>query len=300
LKEQIISYSLFSPKNLHVKLRTWDPYNSNLRYWYNLPAIVAVNQIIYPDAHIVIYFSKEIKNNPLFQLLLDLSEAFTSFELFQIDLDYSNTEPTLWRFKPLFDKEAKLIISRDLDSLPNEQEIKATYYFIQNNNYAIQSIRTHTNHKWPITIILAGLSAFRPSEIGELDNLDFDTFYHANKSDIYGVDQKVIIELFTQNRDFTTNKFLDIAIQSRKQIVSKPLIPCISIDEKIYSKKIKLPNIPQKLLDLLNAATTWGGEPIDFRGSYFRKLLEIDDPTVQKLNSVIMNSSSEIQSFYKL
>ncbi len=281
-------------------MRTWDLHNSNLRYWYNLPAIAAVNQIIYPDAQIVVYFSKEIKSNPLYPFLKDLSIAFNAFEIFELDLDFVNTEPTLWRFKPIFNNEANLVITRDLDSLPNEQEIKATYYFIQNQEYAIQSIRTHTNHKWPITIILAGLSAYRPSQIGEIANLDFETFYHSKKSELYGVDQKVIIELLTRDKDFTKNKFLDITLQSRNQKLAKPLIPCISIAEKSYSKKIKLTHIPQKLLDLLNDATAWGGEPIDFRGSCLKKLLEIDHPIIQKLNSVIMNSSSEIQSFYKL
>jgi len=48
MEKIIISYCLFTPKNLNKEIRVWDPHNSELRYWYNIPALVAINLMVYP------------------------------------------------------------------------------------------------------------------------------------------------------------------------------------------------------------------------------------------------------------
>ena len=296
----IISYCLFTPKKLNNEIRFWDPYSNELRYWYNIPALVAINTIIYPKAEIWIYLSEEIKDHLLFDILLRLKESFTSLNLIFLDYPYKNTEPTLWRYKPVFDCFADIILCRDLDSLPNELEIKATYYFIENPKYYIQTLRTHTNHRFPITTILAGLSAFRPLQINQLKGSDFETFYHSNKSDSYGLDQSAIIKFFTTDSKWTKKFFLDCAISSPNQNPGKPLIPCISLKENTYKKKKISEEIPEPLLKLLNNTTEWGGEPIDFRGEKLKKLLDVDHAMTSKLKDCLANCSLNTQMFYQI
>ena len=55
-------------------MRTWDVHNTQDRYWYNIPALMAVNSVIYPNAKIKIHLSEEIKNNPKFEILQKISE----------------------------------------------------------------------------------------------------------------------------------------------------------------------------------------------------------------------------------
>lgn len=297
----IISYCLFTPKKLNNEIRFWDPFANELRYWYNIPALVAINQIIYPKAEIWIYLSEEIKDHPLFEILMRLKESFTSLNLIFLNYTYENTEPTLWRYKTVFDCLADIIICRDLDSLPNEIEIKATNYFIENPKYYIQTLRTHTNHRFPITTILAGLSAFRPKQIDQLKGGDFETFYHSNKSDSYGLDQSAIIKFFTTDTKWTKKHFLDCAISTVNQKPGKPLIPCVSVAEKAYKKNHKiLEGIPQQLIQLLNITTEWGGEPIDFRGEKLKMLCNLDHEMTMKLKDCLASCSLNTQMFYQI
>lgn len=296
----IISYCLFTPKKLNNEIRFWDPYANELRYWYNIPALVAINQIVYPMGEIWIYLSEEIKDHPLFEILIRLKESFTSLNLIFLDYPYENTEPTLWRYKPVFDCLSDIIICRDLDSLPNEIEIKATNYFIENPKYYIQTLRTHTNHRFPITTILAGLSAFRPKQIDQLKEYDFETFYHSNKSDSYGLDQGAIIKFFTTDLKWTKKFFLDCVISSPNQKPGKPLIPCVSLKENTYKKKKISEGIPQQLVKLLNNTTEWGGEPIDFRGEKLKELLDVDHAMTSKLKDCLANCSLKTKIFYQI
>ena len=126
MEKLLISYCFFTPKNLHKEMRFWDLYNTYDRYWYNIPALMAVNSIIYPNAKIKIHLSEEIKSNPLFEILDKISENMSNVELVFMPYEYTNTEPTMWRYKPLFDKESDVVLCRDIDSLPNEDEIKST------------------------------------------------------------------------------------------------------------------------------------------------------------------------------
>lgn len=298
MEKIIISYCLFTPKNLNKEIRVWDPYNSESRYWYNIPALVAINLIVYPNSEIWIYMPEELIKHPLFEVLEKLSEKFDALKLKFLSFSYTNTEPTLWRYKPVFDKLSEIVLCRDLDSLPNESEIKATYYFLNQPNYYIQTLRTHKNHIFPITTILAGLSAYRPSKINSLKNINFNEFYLQYKSSLYGLDQKSIIEIFTQDAEWTKKYFLDCPISTKQNKVGKPLIKCKSVDEKNYKNQINVSHISKELLDLLNETTTWGGEPINFRGEKLEKLLSYNNLITFKLKKVLMDCSTFTRNFY--
>jgi hypothetical protein len=174
MESLIISYSFFEPKSLHREMRTWDLYNNQDRYWYNIPALMAINSVVYPDAKIKIHISNNIKSNKYFEILEKIADNFGNIELVNLDYDYRETEPTMWRYKPLFDKESDIVLCRDIDSLPNSDEIKATYYFLNNSQYYVHTLRTHTNHVIPHTIILAGLCGYRPNKIEFLQNISFE------------------------------------------------------------------------------------------------------------------------------
>jgi hypothetical protein len=298
MEKIIISYCLFTPKNLNKEIRVWDPHNSELRYWYNIPALVAINLMVYPNSEIWIYMPEDLIKHPLFEILEKLSEKFDMLKLKFLSLSYNHTEPTLWRYKPVFDKLSGLVLCRDLDSIPNMSEIKATYYFINQPNYYLQTLRTHKNHIFPITTILAGLSAYRPNKISFLSNTNFNEFYLQYKSNLYGLDQKSIIEIFTKDPEWTKKYFLDCPISTKIHKVGKPLIACKSVEEKKYKDSVNISHVSNELLELLNETTIWGGEPIDFRGPKLEKLLSYNNLITFKLKKVMMDCSNYTRNFY--
>lgn len=286
----IISYSLFNKKNNDDEI--------DFKLWYNIPALIAVNLIVYPMAKIFIYMPEDLIKHPLFEILEKLSEKFELVKLKFLPYAFHDSEPILWRFKPIFDKLADTVICRDLDSLPNEQEIRATYFFLNEPQYYIQTLRTHSDHKYPITSILAGLSAYRPYKINFISNLTFNDFYNQSKSNIHGVAQNAMTDLFSKDEEWTKKYFLDCPIQSKQHQISKSLIRCKSIEDKKYKKKVNISHISDELLTILNNATVWGGEPIDFRGEKFDKLLNYNNFITFKLKKIILDCSQFTQSFY--
>ena len=297
MESLIISYSFFTPKSLHKEMRFWDAYNNYDRYWYNIPALMAINTIAYPNAKIKIHLSEEIKSNPLFEILEKISNNMSNIELVYLTYEYKNTEPTLWRYKPLFDKEAAIVLCRDIDSLPNQDELLATYYFLENKKYSIQSLRTHTNHVIPATIILAGLSSYRPKNIINIKDINFDMYYNHFKSEHWGLDQNSLINLFIQNREWVMNNFLDSPISTEYHKVGPALIECKSLDQNFYKLNVRM-TLDKKILEILNNETKWAGEPTNLRGEKLKKLLNIDNPVLSKMSDIINSCSEEIKNFY--
>lgn len=297
MEEIIISYCFFTPKSLHKEMRFWDLYNSYDRYWYNIPALMAVNNILYPNAKVKIHISKEIETNPLFEILSRISESM-NVELVFMPYEYINTEPTMWRYKPLFDKEADVVLCRDIDSLPNEDEIRSTLFFLKENKYKTHTLRTHTNHGSPGTIILAGLCGFRPKEIYFLNNISFDAYYSHFKSSNWGLDQNSLINLFVRDQNWTSSYFLDSPISTEYHKVSNPLISCNSFNQNHYKNNVDISKIDSRLLDMLNTETKWAGEPTNLRGDKLKQLLDLDIPELQKMKDIINNCSEYVKNFY--
>ena len=283
MESLIISYSFFTPKSLHKEMRFWDAYNNYDRYWYNIPALMAINTIAYPNAKI--------------KILEKISNNMSNIELVYLTYEYKNTEPTLWRYKPLFDKEAAIVLCRDIDSLPNQDELLATYYFLENKKYSIQSLRTHTNHVIPATIILAGLSSYRPKNIINIKDINFDMYYNHFKSEHWGLDQNSLINLFIQNREWVMNNFLDSPISTEYHKVGPALIECKSLDQNFYKLNVRM-TLDKKILEILNNETKWAGEPTNLRGEKLKKLLNIDNPVLSKMSDIINSCSEEIKNFY--
>ena len=288
---KIISYSFFEPKIIH-KHREWDKFNNIDRYWYVLPALIAINTLIYPDFTIKFHISKNIKNNNLYKLL-EVCEKEYGVEVEVIDRDYINTEPTIWRYKPLLNKECNLLLCRDIDSLPTSDEIRSTYFFNDNEKYKVGTIRSHKNHKIRQTIILAGLCSFRPEDIDL--GLNFDQFLNKHSTPNWGLDQDFLINSFTSDKDFVKNNFLDSRLNSKNHHIQPPLVNSDSFDEKFYRGKIDL-NISNGILTLLDEITDWSGEPIDVRGGKLKKLLTSNDSLKKMLD--ILESDKTLKKFY--
>ena len=263
-----ISYSFFEPKKLHQH-RSWDKFNKVDRYWYNLPALIAINSLVYPDFEIKFHVSRNIVENKLFVLLEECKDKF-KVDLEVIERDYINTEPTVWRYKPLLEKECEILLCRDIDSIPTVNEILATYYFINNDKYYISTIRSHRNHKIPQTIMLAGLCAFRPENLHL--NCNFNTFLDKCSGSNWGVDQDFLIATFTRSRSFTKSRFLDSRLNSKGHYIERPLIECDSFDEKYYKNNVNV-DVPVNISKLLDSYTEWPGEPVNIRGEKLTKLL---------------------------
>ena len=264
----IISYSFFEPKIIH-RHRDWDKFNKIDRYWYNIPALIAINSLVYTDFKIKFHISENILNNKLYILFEECVENY-NIEIEVIKKDYINTEPTIWRYKPLIEKECDILLCRDIDSIPTTDEILSTYYFINNDKYDVTTIRSHKNHKIPQTIMLAGLCSFRPKNINL--NYDFNTFLNTFSKSNWGIDQNFLIDTFTSDRNFTKTKFLDSRLNSKNHQIEKPLIECDSFDENYYRNNVDY-NKNDSILKLIDYYTEWSGEPVNIRGEKLINLL---------------------------
>ena len=292
MSNKIISYSFFTPKNLYQH-RSWDKYNKWDRYWYNIPALMVTNKILYPEFDINIQLSSDIKESTHFPILEKLRDNFDINLIFN-DTPYSNTEPTVWRFKPLFDKSNDIVLCRDIDSLPTKNEYLATRHFID-SEAAVHTMRTHTNHTSSVTIILAGLCGFRPDRLPI--NIDYVSYYKQVSSQGWGVDQNSLIDMFAKNPLWTSTNFLDSRLSSKEHSVRKPLIKCISHDENFYIDNVKFDTKLNELLNLIDIYTSWSGEPTDIRKDKLANLLKLDYPEIKVLNE-ILNSDLKIKEFY--
>ena len=184
------------------------------------------------------------------------------------------------------------------DSLPNESEIRATFFFLQKNQFFAHTMRTHTNHATPPTIMLAGLCGFRPKKIEFLEDVNFDMYYQSFKTDAWGADQNSLINLFIRDSNWTNIHFLDSPLSSADHKVNPPLIRCQSLNENFYKSNVDISNLNSDLISILNEYTKWGGEPIDIRKEKLGRLLDLDIPEFINMKNIINSLDEKIKDFY--
>jgi len=295
---RVISYSFFTPKNLHSHLRFWDKYNTTDRYWYNIPAMVVCNTIFYPEFKIRIHISKEIKENPRYEIVEKIINYFPNLEVITLDYDYTNTEPTMWRYKPIFDKEFDFVLCRDIDSIPTSDELRATRYFLENEDYLAHTLRTHTNHTTVPTIILAGLCGFKPKKIPFIQGFNFEGYYNHFKNSAWGLDQNSLIGIFAPNKEWTQSHFLDSPISTFHHSVGNCLLPCQSFNQDFYKNNVNLGEENKKLVDFLDLQTTWAGEPTDIRFDKLDNLLSMGYESAEIMKKCLFECSDSVKNFY--
>lgn len=283
--DKIFSYSLFEPKQLPSH-RVWDSWRDNKeRYWFNIPTIIILNKLLYPEYNTLFFVSPNVWDNPL-------SKIFECFEndikVETITREYSYTEPAIWRMIPLWDRETEILHPRDVDSLPTEMEYKYIQEF-ENSSCLIGTIRSHENHFGIACRMLAGLSSFKPNKISPaIKGFNFD-FYYSRRLDKYGSDQDLLIQTFTENSNFTDKYFLDCKINKQQ---NKQDFPCVQAN----LAKISIEEEKQKIFHKINEYTSisWLGEPCDSRGDLLNYLLDLQNKYKDK---IIKNDI--IRKFYK-
>lgn len=269
MDKKTFSYSLFEAKQL-PQHRFWDRWKKDKeRYWYNLLSLPLTNRILFPEYHMVFYVSPNIWENPLSQILKILANGLDKFEVHTINLDYSLTEPAIWRMMPLWHRDTGVFHPRDIDSLPSRKEVLYVDAF-EKSDCTVGTIRSHENHHGIACQMLAGLSSFKPQDIPlNIKGPDFNYYYSQRHSD-YGSDQDLVVNFFTKAEEFTGSNFLDYKID--KQFHDQ-LFSCCSLDDTTLTKSLT----PQKegVINKIESLvpTSWLGEPCDTRGEYTSFLL---------------------------
>jgi len=291
-----ISYSFFTPKKFNDD-KFYDKYLSLDRYWYNIPSIIALNKLFYKDFEIKFYISPDIKNNPLYKIISDSIENYDGVSVEVMNHEYEYTEPTIWRYKPIIESSVDILLCRDIDSIPNEVEVKSTYHFLNNDNYKITSIRSHKYHNCDGTIILAGLCGFRTKDT-LYPNGDFDEFYNDIGKNRWGIDQDFLIGfLKSKGTQWVSDNFLDSRISNGDNLVLEPRLNCVSHNESFYNESINL-DIDTKLLDILNGITSWPGEPVNCRGDILKEILNFNQYEPLNIMSEIILGDEKLKEFY--
>ena len=290
---KIISYSLFKSKRIVNEHRFWDEdRNDPMRYWFNIPSLLIINQILYPDFLNVFYVDNDTFDSKVCELLTDLLGDF-KIQIRRVDEDYDGHGPAIWRLKPMC-QDVEIMLSRDIDSVPNIQEYKSFVCF-ENSEHIVSTMRSHPNHyNFPCRMLI-GLSSFKPNQIPEAIKkhsfAEFRNFYCQDKNQ-WDNDQVTLINCFTKDPEFTEKHFLDFRINLQRFSQD---FPCKSVSNKDL-ETIQISEDKEKLFSLINeyGLTDWAGEPCDARHDFLLELSEIFgyDHVLRKI------SKSKLGKFY--
>ena len=289
----VISYCIFEPLVMHSH-RTWDENRmDSRRYWYNIPSLLIMNSILYPNISVRIYTTDSTQYHPLFEIF-----RVANCDVRIIERQYKTTsEPMLWRMMPCWDSDVECFFTRDVDSLPNRNEVLCTKFFEESDNYHIQTMRSNINHYHEQGCdMLGGLSGFKPKHIPNLPKT-FDDYYN-NKSDLpWAQDQYLMTNTFIniQDKTYLEKHFLDCPIDDQKKHAS---FPCTEIKNNQYNS-IVLTSQQNMVLSIIeeNDVTKWAGEPSDARGKITKKLLNVDNEVAKKMKE-LFNNNSNMRNFY--
>ena len=298
----VISYSLFKPRQFYEH-RTWDENKfDESRYFFNIPALCAVNKILYPNFSMHLAVCPDTEAHPLFSFYKTLCSKDSTFSYEVNTEDYQGHEPALWRIGLLWKKGVALLLSRDLDSLPNRQEYQATRCF-EKSDQLVHTIRSHEHHfNYPCRMLI-GLSGFRPPQIpDELLTFSFEDFkkLHSVREEFlkdptvkWNADQLTIINAFTTNEFFTADNFLDSQIDSQ---TNYPDFFCKSTTTDDLHE-VEFTQDQAMVIDLIerNELTKWAGEPCDARGKFLVSACEIEG-TLPIMD--ILKENKGLEGFY--
>jgi hypothetical protein len=165
----VIAYSLFGkPSGLYA--------NSVITVLY-------ASRVLYPNWKIRLYHDENLGSD-VKNICSELN-----VDLYFVKNDPKLCEGMLWRIKPLFDKDVKYLICRDVDSLPCPQDRFAVEEFVQNAG-TFHNICASTSHSVPVMGGLCGFDAeeFRKKYSGSWDEL-IQTTLDLNKK---GTDQYLL------------------------------------------------------------------------------------------------------------
>lgn len=291
-----ISYSLFTTK-LGAAGRAWDAYESDRdRYWFNVPALAIVNALLYPGYVMRVHVDRATHDHALFPMLVKLHER-RLVEVVTRDYPFKNTEPTLWRIEPVWRESYDIVLCRDIDSVPNTREARATIAFA-NSDFLIHTMRTHPAHNGSDTRLLAGLCGFRRGIQAYLTGT-FDDYYRM-ADEHWGTDQQILIRYFVERLGdhFVKAKLLDTCVHAFAGM--SEVIPghdAGKIPQAAYDG-VDLSHVPETVRRLLDSLTLWPGQPVNARGAATLALFDVDaEPARAVADCVAANSTA--MKFYR-
>lgn len=275
MHRKIISYTLFKQK-VDYSHREWDDYKDDPdRYWYNIPSLVLANKILYPDFTTRIYVSEDITNHKFYGLLERFQEKY-NFELAVIHEEYDSHDAALWRMMPLWNNNVETLLSRDIDSIPNEQEY-VHFKFFEQSCYDVHTIRSHENHwQYPCRMLI-GLSSFKPQNIPEdIKKTSFKEFcrFFQPTGKKWDNDQMSVIKAFTDyDAIFTMFNFLDSRINNQFR---GPEFSCGEITEAECCH-IEITEEASDFFEMVEdyGVSEWAGQPSDSRGQFLKGLIKL-------------------------
>lgn len=291
MSKKVLTYSLFGPKVL-PQHRTHDKYKNDIeRYWFNLPAAVLTNQVIYPDHIMRLYITPNIAEHKFFPVISILEEQ-PNFSYHLIERPYHSTEPALWRMLPLWERDVDILHTRDIDSIPSETEYRYTMAF-ESSSCVLGSLRTHANHYGIKCRMLAGLSSFRPPRVPTyMKHTNFDTYYSMRHSS-YGSDQDLMIQQFTTSPQYTKQYFYDHCAYNQKNAQD---FPCVrATTDELNAVEVSVPKKELFSQLILAGLDNWAGQPIDARGPYTDYLLNLFPEVRTQIKAL-----SKHAGFYKI
>ncbi len=287
---KLLSYSFFEPKSM-PQHRSWDKYKNEIdRYYYNVPAVVLTNYLLYPDYTIQIYMTPNVRENPLSKVFDILGEYNLNINV--VHIDYEFTEPSIFRMIPLWRDDVSVFHTRDIDSLPTLVEYQYIKCF-EKHDKGVGTIRTHPTHYGGGCRMLAGLSSFKPRLVP--DYIKSETFmdYFDRNHGRYGCDQDLMVQTFTTDHSYTKRHFCDCMSYEQHNTQDFPCYTC-SLEEL---SSIEIINWPLRIFQKIEQCgfNNWSGEPIDCRGTYLDFILEI-------FPSICANMQQDIhlRDFYKV
>lgn len=294
--KKVISYNLFEPKKLYEH-RSWDADNKKKdRYFYNIPALAIANTTLYPDFQTHITVCPKTEKNHLFQFYKELCERDNRFSYSVNHSEYSGHDAASWRIALLWDEDYETVLIRDLDSIPNTSEFKATKFF-NKSVYSVYTMRSHEIHYQYPCRMLIGLSGFKPIHIPlwiiKESFEDFQKDYgDPNKWD---GDQVSLIKAFTTDEFFTSENFLDCRINDQKHF---PDFYCNQVTEDDL-QNVEIDKEQKALLDLVetHGLTQWAGEPSDARGQFLVDIIK-EKFELSEVVSTIVKSDKKLKDFY--
>jgi hypothetical protein len=294
MNKKIISYSLFHPKKLYEH-RVWDDdkFDKN-RYFFNIPALCSINKFLYPEYKMHLTVCPETEKNYFFSFYQQICDQDDFFSYSVNNDAYQAHEPALWRISHLWDDDLDILLSRDIDSIPNLGEYISVRYF-ESSKYSVHTIRSHANHYQFPCRMLIGLSAFKKKQIpANILKESFEKFQEAyTPKSKWDGDQISLINAFTTNDFFTSDNFLDSMIDDQFNYqdffcytMSRDDFESVEIDEnrRLFFDMIKSLGL-----------SSWAGQPCDARNENLNSILSL---TGHSAISKILEKDIKLKNFY--
>ena len=278
-------------------------FGTQTRYWYTLLTSVIGNLELYPDFAIRLHISNDVRSHPASEVLDELSDRLP-LQVFEFPDAYADTEPSMWRMRPLWDTNVQRFLCRDVDSVPTTEEIQATRFWFK-SDLPVHSIRSFHLHD---ILLMAGLCGFDNTKLQIVRDQvkDFDHYIALFKQRgcqnpifTWSCDQKALSMMFDGLRSF---------------VYDCPIGNCgphhiglgIATLDKSTLHTEALADLNQDLLRICDEimAVPWGefkgfaGRPIGDTRSQLKEMLKLDLPSCAAIRD-IFDKKPSIKAFYE-